>query len=138
MPILMSSLANVGNFLLYFVVSIVFLLIFKVVYVRFTPHDEWKLVKEDKNTAAGIALAGSIVGYSLAIAGAASNSVNIVDYAVWGVIALIAQIVAFYVVRLGFMPKISHRIEQGEIPAAVLMAAISISVGLLNAACMTY
>ncbi len=138
MPVLMSSLANVGNFLLYFAVSIVFLLIFKVIYVRFTPHDEWALVKEEKNVAAGVALAGSILGYSLAIAGAASNSVNIIDYAVWGVIALIAQIVAFYVVRLGIMPKISERIEQGELPAAILMASVSVSVGLLNAACMTY
>ncbi len=55
-----------------------------------------------------------------------------------GVIALIAQIVAFYVVRLGIMPKISERIEQGELPAAILMASVSVSVGLLNAACMTY
>lgn len=138
MQLLIDSIGNVGDFLLYFLLSIVFLLLFKVVYVRFTPYDEWALVKDDKNTAAAIALAGSVLGYSIAISGAASNSVNLVDFAVWGVIALLAQIVAFFLVRFTFMPKVSERIEQGEIPAGIVMAATSVSVGLLNAACMTY
>lgn len=138
MQLLIDSIGNVGDFLLYFLLSIVFLLLFKVVYVRFTPYDEWALVKDDKNTAAAIALAGSVLGYSIAISGAASNSVNLVDFAVWGVIALLAQIVAFFLVRFTFMPKVSERIEQGEVPAGIVMAATSVSVGLLNAACMTY
>ncbi|GAL04316.1 membrane protein [Photobacterium aphoticum] len=52
--------------------------------------------------------------------------------------ALIAQLIAFAILRFGFMPKIVERIEAGEIPAGILMAAVSVSVGLLNAACMTY
>ncbi len=135
---LLDSIGSVGAFLLYFSLSLAFLVIFKVIYVRFTPYDEWALVKDGKNSAAAVALAGSIVGYSIAISGAASNSVNIMDFAIWGVIALFAQIVAFILVRLIFMPKVSQRIEAGEVPAGVIMAAMSISVGLLNAACMTY
>ncbi|EAS45428.1 DUF350 domain-containing protein [Photobacterium profundum] len=138
MDVLANSLAGLGSFLLYFSMSLAFLMLFKFVYVRITPHDEWKLVKEDKNIAAAIALAGSIIGYSIAIAGAASNSVNLVDFAVWGIVALLAQLIAFVIVRFGFMPKIVERIEAGEIPAGILMAATSVSVGLLNAACMTY
>ncbi|MDV7105327.1 DUF350 domain-containing protein [Vibrio sp. TH_r3] len=138
MQILIDSIGNVGAFLLYFIVSLAFLLLFKVVYVRVTPYDEWALIKDGNNISAAIALAGSILGYSLAISGAASNSVNIVDFAVWGGIALLAQIAAFFIVRIAFMPKISERIEQGEIPAGIVMAATSVAVGLLNAACMTY
>ncbi|WP_064609401.1 DUF350 domain-containing protein [Photobacterium sp. J15] len=138
MEVLSDSLAGLGAFLLYFALSLAFLLLFKIIYVRFTPHDEWKLVKDQQNTAAAIGLAGSILGYCLAIAGAASNSVNLIDFALWGVIALVAQLIAFYIVRFGFMPKIVERIEAGEIPAGILMAATSVSVGLLNAACMTY
>lgn len=138
MEVLTESLAGLGAFLLYFSLSLAFLLLFKFVYVRFTPHDEWKLVKEDKNVAAAIGLSGSILGYAIAISGAASNSVNLVDFALWGIVALIAQLIAFAILRFGFMPKIVERIEAGEIPAGILMAAVSVSVGLLNAACMTY
>ncbi|CAG21925.1 DUF350 domain-containing protein [Photobacterium profundum] len=138
MDVLANSLAGLGSFLLYFSMSLAFLMLFKFVYVRITPHDEWKLVKEDKNVAAAIALAGSIIGYSIAISGAASNSVNLIDFAVWGIVALLAQLIAFVIVRFGFMPKIVERIEAGEVPAGILMAATSVSVGLLNAACMTY
>jgi len=138
MDVLANSLAGLGAFLLYFSLSLVFLLLFKFVYVRFTPHDEWKLVKDEKNISAAIALSGSIIGYCLAVAGAASNSVNLVDFAVWGVVALIAQLIAFVIIRFGFMPKIVERIEAGEVPAGIVMAATSVSVGLLNAACMTY
>lgn len=138
MEVITHSLAGLGAFLLYFSLSIAFLLLFKFIYVRFTPHDEWKLVKEDKNIAAAIGLSGSIIGYCLAIAGAASNSVNIIDFAIWGVVALIAQLLAFAIMRFGFMPKIVERIEAGEVPAGIMMAAVSVSVGLLNAACMTY
>ena len=138
MDVLANSLAGLGAFLLYFSLSLVFLLLFKFVYVRFTPHDEWKLVKDEKNISAAIALSGSIIGYCLAVAGAASNSVNLVDFAVWGIVALIAQLIAFVIIRFGFMPKIVERIEAGEVPAGIVMAATSVSVGLLNAACMTY
>ncbi|OAN10843.1 hypothetical protein A3K86_17775 [Photobacterium jeanii] len=138
MEVFSQSLAGLGAFLLYFSLSIVFLMLFKFVYVRFTPHDEWKLVKEQQNTAAAVALSGSVLGYSLAIAGAASNSVNLIDFAIWGVVALIAQLAAFYLVRFGFMPKVVERIEANEVPAGLLMAATSVSVGLLNAACMSY
>ncbi|WP_330961222.1 DUF350 domain-containing protein [Photobacterium sp. 53610] len=138
MDLLTQSLAGLGSFVIYFAISILFLMLFKIIFVRITPYDEWKLVKEEKNTAAAITLSGSVLGYSLAIAGAASNSVNFVDFSIWGVVALLAQMLAYLIVRLGFMPRIAERIEAGEIPAGLLMAATSVSVGLLNAACMTY
>ncbi|KKC98836.1 MULTISPECIES: DUF350 domain-containing protein [Photobacterium] len=138
MDLLTQSLAGLGSFIIYFAISIVFLMLFKVIFVRITPYDEWKLVKEEKNTAAAITLSGSILGYALAISGAASNSVNFIDFSIWGVVALLAQMLAYVIVRVGFMPRIAERIEAGEIPAGLLMAATSVSVGLLNAACMTY
>ncbi|GAB6261138.1 DUF350 domain-containing protein [Photobacterium sp. CCB-ST2H9] len=138
MDLLTQSLAGLGSFVIYFAISILFLMLFKIIFVRITPYDEWKLVKEEKNTAAAITLSGSVLGYSLAIAGAASNSVNFVDFSIWGVVALLAQMLAYLIVRLGFMPRIAERIEAGEIPAGLLMAATSVAVGLLNAACMTY
>lgn len=131
-------LTGVAHFALYFGVSIVFLVIFKTVYGFATPHKEWELIKEEKNTAAAVGFGGAIVGFSTALAGAVSNSGDLIDFATWGLIALIAQVIAYSIVRFIFMPKIATRIENNEVSAGIVLAATNIAVGLINAACMTY
>lgn len=138
MDTIMASLAGLDNFALYFVLSVVFLFIFKFVYAMVTPHDEWKLVKEDKNVAAAIGFGGAIIGFSIALSGAASNSLSVIDFAIWGVVAIIAQSLAFALLRFSFMPRIAERINNNEVSAGTMLAAMSIAVGMLNAACMTY
>ncbi len=138
MEILQESLLGLGSFALYFAISLVFLLIFKVVYAWVTPHDEWKLVKEEKNAAAATGFAGAVIGFSVALASAASNSVSLIDFTIWAVVALIAQLIAFLVVRFLFMPKIVQRINDNELSAGIMLGGTSVAVGLLNAACMTY
>lgn len=126
------------GFAVYFGLSVVYLIVFKVVYVKITPHDEWKLIKEDENTAAAIALGGSVIGFAIAVAGVVKNSISLIDFTVWAFVALLAQLIAFALVRFLFMPKIVSRIEQGQVSAAAIVAGFSIAIGLLNAACMTY
>ncbi|MCZ8529737.1 DUF350 domain-containing protein [Alteromonas sp. PRIM-21] len=138
MDTIMHSLAGLDNFALYFGLSIVFLFIFKLVYALVTPHDEWKLVKEEKNVAAAIGFGGAIIGFAIALGSAASNSVAVVDFAIWALVAVIAQSFAFAILRFSFMPKIAERINNNEVSAGVMLASMSIAVGLLNAACMTY
>jgi len=133
-----SLLTSVLQFSLYFGVSLIFLVIFKYVYKFITPHDEWKLIKEERNTAAAIGFGGAIVGFAIALSGAASNSVSLVDFAIWGLVAFVAQTLAFALVRFGFMPTLIVRIEANEISAGIMLAATTIAVGLLNAACMSY
>jgi putative membrane protein len=126
------------NFVIYFGMSLTFLIAFKFIYGFITPHDEYALIKENKNVAAAAGFGGAIIGFCLALASAASNSVSLVDYAVWATVALVAQSAAFAIVRFIFMPKIVQRITDNEASAGVMLGAISIAVGLLNAACMTY
>lgn len=138
MEIVMESLAGLASFAMYFAISIVYLFIFKIVYAFVTPHDEWKLVKEQQNVSAAIGFGGAMIGFSLALASAASNSLGLVDFTIWGVVAVLAQSFAFALLRFTFMPKIAERISNNEISAGVMLAAVSVAVGLLNAACMTY
>ena len=95
-------------------------------------------MKEDKNEAAAIGFIGAVIGFALALASAASNSVSLIDFAIWGCVALIAQTIAFVIVRFIFMPRIVQRINDNEISAGIVLGGTSIAVGLLNAACMTY
>lgn len=135
---LSNLFSGLFNFALYFGLSIVYLIVFKLVYALVTPHDEWKLIKEDQNAAAAIGFGGAVIGFSVALAGAASNSVSLVDFAIWALVGLVAQILAFALVRFVFMPKIVERIANNEISAGIILSATSIAVGVLNAACMSY
>ncbi len=138
METILQSLAGLGSFAMYFGLSIVFLFVFKLVYALVTPHDEWKLVKEDKNVAAAIGFGGAIIGFSIALGSAASNSVALIDFGIWALVALVAQSLAFAILRFSFLPTIAERINNNEVSAGVMLASMSIAVGLLNAACMTY
>ncbi|KMQ76912.1 DUF350 domain-containing protein [Marinobacter subterrani] len=135
--LLHPSLSGLDDFALAFGTSLVLLLIFKWLYPLITPHREWQLVREKKNIAAAIALTGSIVGFSVALSGAATYSASYYDFLIWGAIALIAQILAYLIVWL-VIPGLSTRIVNQETSAGILAGGTAVAVGLLNAACMSY
>ena len=138
MQTLQLSLLGLGSFFYYFATALVLLLIFKFLYAMVTPHDEWKLVKEEKNTAAAIGFSGAMIGFSIALANAANQSVSLLDFIIWGIVALGAQCLAFAILRFVFLPKVVERIKENEVSAGVILAGFSIAVGFLNAACMSY
>jgi len=124
------------GFVIYFGLSLLALVAFGKIYIRFTPWDDWALVKE-KNGAAAFALTGAMIGFSIALGSAATNSISVLDFVVWAIIALIAQVLAYRIVRY-FMPLISQRIEGDEWPAGMVLGGMSIAIGILNAASMSY
>ena len=130
-----ASLAELPWFLAYMATAVVLTLIYVVIYIWVTPHPEIKLIREN-NLAAALAFAGSLLGFCLPLASAIANSVALVDCVAWGVIALIVQIAIFYLVRLP-IPKISERIENGEMASGLWLGAASLAGGVLNAASMT-
>ena len=54
----------------------------------FTPHPEFTLIRQG-NVAAAISLGGAIVGYTVPLAKAVSQSESISDLLVWGGVALV-------------------------------------------------
>ena len=103
-----------------------------------TPHDEWDLIKHSQNTAAAVAFGGAVLGFAIAIGGAATHSVAYLDFVIWSVVALLAQLCAFLLLKLTFMPQISERIEKDELSAGIMLGLVSVAVGVLNAACLSY
>lgn len=120
-----------------FAVAIVFLVLFKMIYSMITPHKEWDLIKSG-NTSAAIGFSGALVGFALALASAANGSSSLLDFVKWGGIAVVAQLVAYMVARFLFLDQISKRIENNELSAGVILAGVSVAMGILNAACMSY
>lgn len=123
------------GFLFYIVSAVVLLALFQFIYTRITPHKEFELIREG-NTAAAVALAGAVIGFALPVASVISHSVSLLDFVVWAVIAAVVQLLAFLAVSL-VLKGLSGRIQKGEIAAGIYVAAVAVSVGLLNAACMT-
>jgi len=131
-----SFQASALAFLIAFVAAGLFTIVFKVIYQAATPYNERKLIR-DGNVAAAITLGAALLGYILPLASALENTVSLVEFAAWAVLAGVIQIVTFTIVRMIVMRDLSDRVERGELPAAIYMGSISIGVGLLNAACMT-
>ena len=131
-----SFQASALAFLIAFVAAGLFTIVFKVIYQAATPYNERKLIR-DGNVAAAITLGAALLGYILPLASALENTVSLVEFAAWAVLAGVIQIVTFTIVRMIVMRDLSDRVERGELAAAIYMGSISIGVGLLNAACMT-
>ncbi|GAA4886885.1 DUF350 domain-containing protein [Ferrimonas pelagia] len=133
-----GSLEGLLPFMTYFGTGLAAMVLFKVLYALLTPFDEWQLVKKDFNTSAAISIGGALLGFTLALASAAKNSVAYSDFLIWAGIAMAAQLITFTAVRFILLPSIVEKIENDKIAGAVVLASINISVGMLNAACMSY
>lgn len=133
---IMASFGGFDDFLLYLAISGVLLAIFVAIYVRITPYREIALIREN-NLAASFSLSGALIGMVIPLANAVEYSVNPVDMAIWGFIALAIQLIVFMIARIA-LPTIAVDIPAGKQAAGFFLGAISIAAGILNAACMTY
>jgi putative membrane protein len=132
----LDSFAGFDDFLAYLAVSLALVACFVALYVRVTPYREFKLIGEG-NMAAAFSLSGALLGFIVPLASAIEYSVGLVDMAIWGAIALVVQVAAFVVVKL-LIPTITEDIAAGRQAQGFFLGALSLGVGLLNAACMTY
>ena len=128
-------LTNLSEFLFFFVAAAALTLIFVLLYTRVTRHNELSLIKKN-STAAALAFSGSLIGFALPLASTMINSVTVVEMVLWGLVALIVQVLVYLVIRLP-MPRISERIEADEVAAGIWLGSCSIVAGILNAAAMT-
>lgn len=131
-----DSFAGIDNFLVYLAVSLAYLAVFVMLYIRVTPYREIQLIREG-NMAASFSLSGAILGFIVPLTAAVRHSVSLVDMAIWGLIAMLVQIAAFVVARL-LIPSIADDIPANRTSAGFFLGSLALGVGLLNAACMSY
>jgi putative membrane protein len=136
MDILQHSIGGLPAFLLYLATSLALLALFVVIYIWITPYHELKLIREG-NVAAAASLSGTILGFVIPLAHAVALSVNLADMALWGLIALVVQLLVFFAVTR-LIPGIARDIPAGRVAPGILLGTLSLGTGILNAACMTY
>jgi putative membrane protein len=133
---MLDYVAGVPAFLGYFAIGLIAYGVFAAVYTALTPHREVELIRAG-NLAAVTAFLGALLGFSLPLASAAAHSVSVVDYIIWAVIGILAQILAYYIANFT-LTKLHERITNGDVAAGLWGGGIALAVGILNAACMTY
>jgi putative membrane protein len=136
MDFLKFSLSGFDEFLVYAGMSVAFVYVYMVIYLRLTPYDELKLIKEG-NVAAALSLSGSVLGFTFPLAAAILNSVHPWDMMLWGLIAGVVQLLVYIAVRFTLL-NVVRRIPDGQVATGIVLAAITIAAGILNASCMTY
>lgn len=127
------------GFISFFFTALVLMVIFLYLYAVVTPYDDYKLIFEDNNLAAALGFGGAIIGVSIPLYSALVHSVSYLDFTIWGAIAILIQLVfAFIVTRVSGKFSFKTKISDGVISVGILMAFLSISIGLLNAGSMSY
>jgi putative membrane protein len=124
-----------GAFALCFLVSLALLAVFVTLYSFMTAHREMTLIRRG-NKAAALSLGGAIVGFVIPVGKAVAQSVSLVDLVVWAAIAFVAQILA-YVLASALLPHLRKAIAEDHVASGILLSAIAVAIGILNAASMT-
>ena len=133
---ILQSLAGLPAFLVYFCTAIIAVVAYLAVYTRITPHNEFQLIR-DNDPAAAVALGLSLLGFTLPVVSAIAHSANVLDCFVWSLVALLVQVVVYYLVRIP-VPNLSQRIAEGQMAPAIWLGLSSLAAGALNAASMIY
>ncbi len=94
----LSSLSGLPAFLAYFALAVFLVLIFLRIYTWITPQDELTLIRAN-NAAAALTFGGALIGFALPLASAITHSMSLLDCAVWGLVALIVQVLNFVILR---------------------------------------
>jgi putative membrane protein len=131
----LQSLQGLPAFIAYFCLTVVAVIAYLAVYMRITPYNEFDLIRKNVPGAA-IALGLSLLGFALPLASAVAHAANLIDCAIWAVIALVVQIGVFFAIRIP-VPDLSNRIAAGEMASAIWLGLASLTAGLLSAASMT-
>jgi putative membrane protein len=123
------------NYLLYFVSTLVLLIVAVAIYVRVLPYDEMAQIRRG-NSAAAVALGGTMIGYAAVVWSATAHGSTLIETAIWSGVALVSQIVAFEIIHLVFR-DFKAEMEKGDLSYGIILGAFSMAVGIINAGCLS-
>src|SRR5437660_10918029 len=122
---ILQSLSGVPAFLVYLLVAAALLAAYLIIYTSITRHDEFALIRNNVPGAA-IALGMSTIGFALPLTSAIGHANDVVDMTIWGIVALIVQVIAYYLARIP-LPDLSRRIAAGELGPAIWLGCASVT-----------
>ena len=129
------SLSQYLLYLQYMLVGIAMTVVFAAVYLRITPVEELRLIKNG-NLACALSFGGALVGFCLTLASSIAHSVSFIDFILWALAAAVSQIFVYFAATMMIKGATAELIGN-NVAVGTLFGAVSISIGILNAACLT-
>lgn len=130
-----ESLADLPYFVASFGIVLMMLALGLAAYVALAARRDMRLIAEG-NVAAAAGMTGAFIGFALPLASAVIRSEALLDMLAWGGVALLAQLIVLTGLRL-MLSSLVRRMHDGQVAGGLFLAAVAVSVGILNAACMT-
>ncbi|MCX8746543.1 MULTISPECIES: DUF350 domain-containing protein [Snodgrassella] len=123
------------QYLKYFGVALLLLIVFIIFYIRITPVAELKLIKQG-NLACAVSMSGAMIGFCITLISSMLQSVNLISFIIWGAAAMIVQILVYFIATL-LIPKANFELANNNIAVGALFFGLSVSIGILNAAALS-
>ena len=79
---------------------------------------------------------GAVLGFVIPLSTVIQVSYQLSEAVLWGAIALVVQIAGSFAARVMF-PKLTADVVAGKFSAAIVLAGMAVSLGVLQAACWT-
>jgi len=108
---------------------------FFAVYTKITPFNEVALIREG-NAAAALSLTGAGVGFCLTVVSSILHNDTFWMFFIWSIAALLVQ-TAVYASLTRMLPNMNEAIETNNVAMGGAMGALSLMVGMINAACLS-
>ncbi len=129
-------LGNLPAFVEWWSLAALLTIAFATLYLWITPQHELKLIGEG-NASAAVCFCGALLGYVLPVGSALAHGETLLDFLLWGLVALVVQLLVYLLLRL-LIRDLTRHIEEDRISVAILAATISVCGGILNAAALVY
>ena len=123
------------NYLMHLAIAALLLVAFFVIYTRTTPFDEVRLIRQG-NHAAALSLGGALIGFALTLCSALLHTADFYQFFGWAAGAMLVQLLA-YAVATSLLRMARDQIEANNGAFGGLLGAISVSIGLINAGCIS-
>lgn len=130
--VVQSLISGLPVLVLHFGVTVLMLIAGIWIYTKITPYQEFELIRQG-NVAAAVSLAGACLGLAVPLAFCMAASVNVPDIVLWGIAAILIQLIAFRVTDW-LLKDLPARIEAGELGPAILLVGVKLSIAAINAA----
>ena len=109
--------------------------VFVFIYLRITPFAEIELIRKGC-IAPALSFGGTLIGFSITVASGILHLPDYSSFLVWVAAAMVVQLIAFLVMQRA-LPEMKQSLEANNIAMGALIGSISLSIGLINGACLS-
>jgi putative membrane protein len=128
-------LLQASAYALHLLSGVMLLAVFFAIYTKVTPFDEVALIRQG-NAAAALSLGGAGIGFCLTIVSSIVHNDTLMMFLLWSVGAMVVQ-TGVYAILTRVVPQMNPAIEANNVAMGGLMGAMSLMVGMINAASLS-